>query len=74
MQSGTLDCGPAAALFLLAAVGVDMLHGHVARLSPEDIVRACQYLRARMAVDMFAVSEENVRMLRTDAVVTVSRM
>jgi hypothetical protein len=60
-QAGTVDCGPLAVLFLLAAAVLDLPHAEVAAWPVAQVTAAGRYLRARMAVDLFGVADDYVR-------------
>jgi hypothetical protein len=56
-----VDCGAIAVLCLLAAAVVGVPHEVVQGWSIAEVTHAGRYLRARLAVDLFGVSEEEVR-------------
>ena len=59
-QAGTVDCGPLAALFLLAGAAAGYSHQAVSAWLENDVRLAGRYLRARMAVDLFGISADQV--------------
>ena len=59
-QISTVDCGLLAVLFLLAAAVVGISHAEVSTWNVDEVTAAGLYLRARIAVDLFGVSEAEV--------------
>ena len=59
-QAGTVDCGPLAALFLLAGAAAGFSHATISTWRENDVRLAGRYLRARMAVDLFGISAHQV--------------